>query len=76
MNKKNKWFDALSYLSLVSQIGFSMVTPILLCGWIGSKLDEKFNKEPLFFIIFILLGIGAAFLNLFKISATATKKRK
>ncbi|SHH22111.1 AtpZ/AtpI family protein [Tepidibacter thalassicus] len=76
MSKNNKWFEALSYLGLVSQIGFSMVIPIVVCGYIGGILDEKFSTGPLFFVVFIILGIGAAFTNLYKISISVFKKRK
>lgn len=60
--KKNTWVKS---LSLVSQLGFTMITPILFCLLIGSLIDDKTGKEPLFTIIFILLGVGGAFRNLF-----------
>lgn len=52
-------------LSLISQLGINMITPILICTFIGVYIDEKTNKAPLFTIIFILLGTGGAFRNLF-----------
>lgn len=52
-------------LSLISQLGINMITPILICTFIGVYIDEKTNKTPLFTIIFILLGTGGAFRNLF-----------
>ena len=47
--------EALRYLSLISQVGFTIVTPILLCTFAGIKLEERFNFP--FTMIFILLGI-------------------
>ncbi|MEJ8553973.1 AtpZ/AtpI family protein [Tepidibacter sp. Z1-5] len=76
MSKKNKWFEALVYLSLVSQIGIYMVVPILVCGFLGGVIDRKFNTEPIFFIILIVIGIGAGFVNAYKISISVIKKRK
>ncbi|MCT4507604.1 MAG: AtpZ/AtpI family protein [Tepidibacter sp.] len=76
MSKKNKWFDAVVYLSLVSQIGIYMVVPILICSYLGSLIDRKFNTGPIFFIILILLGIGAGFINAYKIAISVIKKRK
>ena len=35
--------EALKYLSLISQVGFTMVTPILLCTFLGMKLEERFH---------------------------------
>ncbi|MEE1071092.1 MAG: AtpZ/AtpI family protein [Cellulosilyticum sp.] len=60
--KKSAW---VRYFSLISQLGFTMITPILVCILIGSLLDIKFDKDPLFTIIFLLLGVGGAFRNLF-----------
>lgn len=60
--KKGSWAR---YISLISQLGFTMITPILICTLVGALLDQKFNKAPLFTIIFILLGVGGAFRNLF-----------
>lgn len=43
--------------ALVSQLGISMIVPILLCTYIGVWLEEKFAFP--FTIIFIVLGILA-----------------
>lgn len=64
----------LRVLSLVSQLGISMAVPILLCVLLGAYLDNKTGREPLFTIIFILLGVGAAFRNLFYIVGKEAKK--
>ncbi|WFD10602.1 AtpZ/AtpI family protein [Tepidibacter hydrothermalis] len=76
MSKKNKWLEALTYLGLVSQIGVYMVVPILVCGFLGGVIDRKFNTGHVFFIIFIVLGIGAGFINAYKLSISVIKKRK
>lgn len=60
--KKATWVNN---LSMVTQLGVAMVTPILLCTFIGTLIDEKFHRTPLFTIIFILLGTAAGFRNLF-----------
>lgn len=52
-------------LSLISQLGITMITPILICTFIGIFIDEKINSSPIFTIIFIVLGVAAAFRNLF-----------
>ena len=69
--KKNNW---VSCLSLISQVGISMVVPILICIWFGNFLDTKTSKEPLFTIVFVFLGVGAAFRNLFYIVGKEIKK--
>lgn len=69
--KKNNW---VSYLSLISQVGISMITPIFMCILFGAYLDDKTGKSPLFVVIFIFLGVGGAFRNLFYIVGKAYKK--
>ncbi len=69
--KYNNWARS---LLLVSQLGISMVTPILLCVILGAFLDNKLNTGPWLTIIFILLGVGGAFRNLFYIVGKEIKK--
>ena len=49
---------------MISQIGISLMGPILLCGALGYWLNNLFHKEILF-VILIVLGIGAAFRNVY-----------
>lgn len=60
---KNKNF--VNGITMISQLGITMITPILICTFIGVHIDEWSHKSPLFTIIFILLGTAAAFRNLF-----------
>lgn len=55
-------------LSLVTQIGLSMIIPIIIGVYIGGLIDEKVGTQMAFRIIFILLGVATAFLNLFKLT--------
>ncbi|MCR5517300.1 MAG: AtpZ/AtpI family protein [Lachnospiraceae bacterium] len=48
-------------LSLITQIGISMMTPIFLCIFVGYKIDEHFNTS--FTIIFLILGFLAGIRN-------------
>ncbi len=49
---------------MVSQVGITMLAPIFLCVYIGMKLDGWLGTEYLF-IIFVLLGVLAAFRNVY-----------
>ncbi len=71
--KKTNWVSA---FALVSQLGFSMITPILICTLIGVFLDDVTGMEPLWVIIWILLGVGAAFRNLFYMTGKELKKNE
>ena len=61
-------------LSLLTQLGVMMITPILVCTIMGVFLDEKTHKEPLFTIVFLILGVSAAFRNLFHHTMQQAKK--
>ena len=66
----------LENFALITQVGISMVTPILVGLYIGKKLDEWLNKSPLFLLIFIIIGIGASFTNLFKTVEKSSGNKK
>jgi len=51
-------------LGLLSTIGMSMALSITLGGLIGYYIDLKFGSQPWFLIVFLGLGIAAAFKNL------------
>lgn len=51
-------------LLMVSQVGISMITPVLLCGLLGRYLDGRFNTS-FWFIFLVILGIIAAFRNVY-----------
>lgn len=59
-NKKNssEINEIAKGLSMILQIGISMMVPVLLCLFIGYWLDKRLNTNYLM-IIFIFLGIAA-----------------
>ena len=59
--EKNKVFKA---LAIISQVGITMMTPLLISGFIGMKLDQWFSTGG-WFIIFLSMGVLAAFRSLF-----------
>ena len=64
--------EALKYLSLISQVGFTMVTPVLLCTFVGIKLEGKF-KFP-FTLIFLLLGVISGCMSGYRLIMNSIKK--
>lgn len=48
-------------LSMISQIGVSVMVPVFLCVFIGVTIDKYFNTSTL--LIFLFLGIGAGMRN-------------
>ena len=59
--------------ALVSQLGFSIVAPILLCTYIGVWLEKKMSFP--FTIIFIVLGILAGGRNAYVLLKDNLKKQ-
>lgn len=60
-----KKYGFLANFALVSQIGITMVIPIVLGVWLGGKLDSKLGTKGLFLIVFILLGVASGFRNVY-----------
>lgn len=55
-------------LGLLTQIGVAMLVPILLCVVVGAFLDNLFNCSPICLIIFVIMGVMAAFRSLYMIT--------
>lgn len=62
-------------LMLVSQLGISMMVPIFLCVFAGSFLDKKVGTGC-FLLIFLCLGIAAAFRNVYYLLKPFYEKEK
>ena len=52
--------------SLGLKISMDLVSSFIAGALIGLGVDKIFSTKPIFFIIFLLLGIIAGFYNLFK----------
>ncbi len=48
--------------------GAELIVPILVAGFIGYHIDTWLGTKPLFLIIFLLLGMGSGFFNVYKIT--------
>lgn len=72
MGKKSKIVRS---LMMVSQIGISMLVPIFLCLFFGIKLNDWFSS--VYFVpIFLFLGIGVAFRNVYYLTKSFYAKDK
>ncbi len=74
MNNNNK-IKVFQNLALVSQIGIMMIVPIVIGLFIGKFLDDKLGTGYIFLFIFLVIGVGAAFVNLYKIGMRDQKKK-
>ncbi len=77
---RNNNFKIFQNLALLSQIGLMMAVYIVGSVMLGGFLDDKFGTSPILMILCLLIGIVAAFFNvfrmLFKIGATSGEEDK
>lgn len=71
--KTNK--NILKGLVMISQIGISMMVPIFMCVFIGIQLDKWLSTNFLM-IVFMIIGILAAFRNIYQLTKTYFIKDK
>lgn len=58
MEPNRQIFSAMKYLSFLTQLGLSIVTPIVLCIWGAVWLQNRFGLGGWVLIVGILLGVG------------------
>lgn len=69
-------FSSIKNLAYLTQVAFVMLTPILLGVYFGNMLDKKFDTSPWILLLCIVLGVGTAFLNLYKFIMTIVKNNE
>jgi ATP synthase protein I len=60
----------------VSSMGISVALAIGISVWFGLKLDEWFNTKPVFFFIFLFIGIAAGYNNIYVITRREQKRQE
>ena len=75
MSKNRAYMEIVNLLSLTSQLGIMILICILGCTFIGKFLDSKINTSPIFTLIFMLLGVGGAFMGVYKTLIVYTKRK-
>ncbi|GAB6107619.1 AtpZ/AtpI family protein [Fusibacter bizertensis] len=73
-NKSSK--NILQNLALISQVGIMMLVPIFGGVLLGAFLDRFFKTGGIFLIVFVLIGVGTSFRNLYMLSIRQTKDYK
>ena len=61
--KKNSLVGSLGALSKIGSFGFIMAAAILMGYYIGSYIDRRFDTEPWFLLLFLMLFIIGAFIK-------------
>lgn len=66
----------LEALALMTQLGFTLATPIVLGALAGNWLDERLGTGAIFLILLLILGIVMGILGAYHLVTSVTKKRK
>ena len=67
----------MKYIVYITQLGLSMVTPMVLCIWLANWLKETFQLGEWVLIVFVILGAVSAFASLIKtLNMTLLKPKK
>ncbi len=70
----NNKFQIFKNLALVTQIGLIFVISILFSIYLGNIIDDVFNTNNIFKIIFILIGVISGFISVYKIIMKSIEK--
>lgn len=57
-------------LALITQISLTFLSSVLISLYLGYTMDNYLKTTPLFFVLFLLLGIGAGFLGVYRLVKT------
>lgn len=67
LKKKSKKERSFFSKNININVGYSLVTPILIGVAIGLALDNKFHTKPYLTLFFIFFGMVSSIYNLYKI---------
>ena len=75
MKKKN---EIVRSLAMVTQLGISMLAPVVLCAFIGNWLDERYgwSVTAVLMILGILAGARNSWILLKQIQPPSSKERQ
>jgi len=66
--------NMLENLALLSQLGITMIVPIIGGVYLGRWIDSRLNSKPIFLFVCIVLGVITSFISLFKVAVGNKKK--
>lgn len=65
-----------SGLVWLTQLGFSLITPPIVCTWLGAWLRDRFSLGIWVILVGLLLGIGGAIASALQFYRVAVRKAK
>jgi F0F1-type ATP synthase assembly protein I len=61
-NKKRQFAD----ISRLSSVGIGLIVSTMIGYYIGAFIDKHAHTAPVFTLVFVLLGMGAGIVNIFR----------
>jgi ATP synthase protein I len=66
VEEKNKRKREFADVARLSSVGIGLVVSVAIGYFAGAAIDRHFHTAPVFTMVFIILGICAGFLNVFR----------
>ena len=60
-------------LTVLGSVGTQLVVSVFIGFGMGYWLDKQFGTQPVLMVVFMLLGVAAGFLNVYRAVARGTK---
>ena len=76
MNGSPKVVKAMKWMTLMSQVGITMVANIMVGLFIGKYLDQWLHTSPLFLLLFIFIGFFSGIKSVYLLIIKIDKRDK
>lgn len=76
MSQPQKFVKAMKWMTLLSQVGITMIANIFVGLFIGKYLDQWLNTSPLFLLLFIFIGVFSGIKSVYLLIIKIDKRDK
>ena len=76
MSGSPKVVKAMKWMTLMSQVGITMVANIMVGLFIGKYLDQWLHTSPLFLLLFIFIGFFSGIKSVYLLIIKIDKREK
>ena len=76
MSQPHKVVKVMKWMSLLSQIGITMIANIFVGLFIGKYLDQWLNTSPLFLLLFVFIGVFSGIKSVYLLIIKIDKRDK
>ncbi len=76
MSQPSKGVRAMKWMTLLSQVGITMVANIFVGVFIGKYLDQWLGTSPLFLLLFVFIGVFSGIKSVYLLIIKMDKRDK